>query len=661
MPVLKYWTGSAWSALAGQGSVIYDGFRRRYSGSNYSLPAGVATAIVYDLVVDAQGTSIFTWDGTNKWIVIPSDGVYYIHANAQGENNAWPATQVYQEIRVNGVGVSLQYPSGSLYDSIENDIVITLKANDKVQIIQYSTVNTTARVTTGTAGSPMAPTLSIWRIGTGPPGPQGPVGLTGPDIAAAQSSYFHAQLSGPAGAMGNGSFTTIAWGAPILSNGITWSAGQAGNIFSTNTGRYHVSAQICATVGASASAWLIGAINHYNASSVLKSTRQVVGTGSGASWYSEVVVEGIFDVVAGDFFQVAVQPNNTTSALDNRSYVEIIPVGGVKGDKGDTGPDITAAQSSYFYGQAVQATNQPAGTNNVVSWAAVYNNGFTGIPGTNITITNAGRYLVHFTATVLTSAGMVNTGTTVRLLDSVNTVKVSRDTIGGADLNGGTWADIVATHIFDCAAGDKIQCFTSVATGTYTLDGRTWVSIVPVGGVKGDKGDTGSSGGPVPIGGTTNQIIVKQSATDMNVAWANPIGRCIARRNGTIGGALLNAYAGAKTPVHYVTAIMETGRLYLIQFTFRAIQRDRGMYSILEKDSVAYAAFDNYISAATIINGNNWTSANICWLVPGTGNEGSHQWRQMAVAAVTGFQSQIYNNDGGYAAVFDMGPDPGNQ
>lgn len=55
-----------------------------------------------------------------------------------------------------------------------------------------------------------------------------------------------------------------------------------------------------------------------------------------------------------------------------------------------------------------------------------------------------------------------------------------------------------------------------VETGTWQFkigDGVTAWNSLPYGGL------VGPSGGPVPVGGTAGQIIVKDSATDFDVSW----------------------------------------------------------------------------------------------------------------------------------------------
>ena len=165
----------------------FDGFRRRSSAASpISIPNATATAFTFDTVVDTQGGSTYAWDPTNLWITIPADGVYYIQATVQGNNQVWSATNVYLDLRVNGNTVALQYPSGSSFDSMECTTEMVLHAGDHVQVFIYGNLGTTVQVRSQTpsAGAPMSPTLSIWRSGTGVQGATGPQGAQGIQGAA---------------------------------------------------------------------------------------------------------------------------------------------------------------------------------------------------------------------------------------------------------------------------------------------------------------------------------------------------------------------------------------------------------------------------------------------------------------------------------------------
>lgn len=166
------------------------------------------------------------------------------------------------------------------------------------------------------------------------------------------------------------------------------------------------------------------------------------------------------------------------------------------GATGPVGPDITQAQSSYFTTTAVQ-TNTIGTAYAITTWAgpASLNNGFT-FPanGTNITVVNAGRYLVTTVYSIVTSGAVLNGSILIQQLNSALTVKVGREFVTGADINGAAWTNWAGQAMFDCVAGDIIRSSTSISAGTYNLDARSYITIVPVGGTKGDKGDPGANG-----------------------------------------------------------------------------------------------------------------------------------------------------------------------
>lgn len=177
---------------------------------------------------------------------------------------------------------------------------------------------------------------------------------------------------------------------------------------------------------------------------------------------------------------------------------------GPPGATGPTGPDIAQQQSSYFYTAAVAASGLAAAGNRVVTWAypTYQNNGFTfPASGTNITITRAGKYLVDAMISVTTSGGSINGSVTITQLNAALATVASRDFITGAAPAAATWAQWEGHALLDCAVGDIIQVFTNNATGTYNLDARSYLTIVPVGGTKGDPGPTGIPGSAANIGG----------------------------------------------------------------------------------------------------------------------------------------------------------------
>jgi hypothetical protein len=140
-------------------------------------------------------------------------------------------------------------------------------------------------------------------------------------------------------------------------------------------------------------------------------------------------------------------------------------------------------------------------------------------------------------------------------------------------------------------------------------------------------------------------------------------GSLVAWRYGRINGLVLNANGGAWSPTNFVTATMVAGHLYMYQQTARAIGPN-GAWLRLQRDGADYVdpnsggTTDYYVpivsSAYSALAGQ--------WFLQGSvaGNAGSHTWRTVAVTlnASTG---NYYDNSGGFAALWDLGLDPGSQ
>ena len=135
----------------------------------------------------------------------------------------------------------------------------------------------------------------------------------------------------------------------------------------------------------------------------------------------------------------------------------------------------------------------------------------------------------------------------------------------------------------------------------------------------------------------------------------------VAWKQGTTSPLTLNANGGAFSPVGIVTATMVAGRLYRYEITARAISA--GAYLKLQRDAVDYTGglglFDYYIPYPYT---SGYTASAASWLIVGSyaGNAGSHTWRVSATGAGAA-TSQWYDGNGGYAAIYDLGPDPGTQ
>lgn len=165
--------------------------------------------------------------------------------------------------------------------------------------------------------------------------------------------------------------------------------------------------------------------------------------------------------------------------------------------------------------------------------------------------------------------------------------------------------------------------------------------------------------------------IVTELGSDPSGAFASVQARfgaqqaLLAWKRGTTVGLLLNAVGGIASPIAYVTATMVAGRLYRYEALARAL--GNGAYLRLQRDGANYpdpvsgSAPDFYIPPAPA-GGNTYSHMNYAILLRGSdpGNAGSHTWRLTATSATTG-TSAYYDDNGGYAAIWDLGPDPGTQ
>lgn len=517
----------------GPAASVFDGFTRRYTtgvDGSFNLPVG-SNAIPLGTIVSASGAT-YTPNAGNTVFTIPADGVYDISAQASSYASGWPADQVIMLFVVNGIAIAREYPKqGFGYQSITMAISYPLKAGDGISLVLYTGVATTVRMFPGGSSiDPPGPYLSVWRQGTGPPGAQGIQGPVGPDIAAAQSSWLSAQASSPTAALTANTHNIVTWGSNITLNGFTMAALNQ-NITVVNPGRYRVSAQLSLWHETTAGTSDFIRILHYSAANAVKGERQHLAGGAYSSnSNSGPTAEALFDAVAGDYFQISIWPNVAGVKIDmgnNRSWVLVVPVGGVKGDKGDVGPDIAMAMSSWWMSNfnapttltggapAVALTPSAARTSSGFALASV-----SGV-GTGIQATNAGRYRVGYHLSTYGTALSYYVDAQIvqyRGATAINTWSMVGSAIASANL----WSPGDGEQIVDMLAGDIIVIRANSDVNRSLDISRCYVTIMPVGGNKGDKGDKGDPGGPIATGGKPWQVITKQSTADYDVVWRTP-------------------------------------------------------------------------------------------------------------------------------------------
>ena len=93
---------------------------------------------------------------------------------------------------------------------------------------------------------------------------------------------------------------------------------------------------------------------------------------------------------------------------------------------------------------------------------------------------------------------------------------------------GGSWSDLVALSSLKGADGtngvDGQEVSLQVSGGyiQWRLGTGVWTDLIALSALKGDTGATGATGAGVVVGGTTGQILTKNSSTDYDTSWQNP-------------------------------------------------------------------------------------------------------------------------------------------
>jgi len=506
------------------------GTRRRHS-VNQAVPQNAATLLQLDTQVDLLGTETWAYDTTNRWVTIPSDGLYLVQGQIQGNGDVWAATTTYGALRINGVDVALQYPSGSQYDVIQPVASLPLKAGDHVSLLLYQNVvaSSLVRGQASAAGAPISPMLAIWRMGSGAAGPQGVKGDPGDPGILANASYYYA-TSAQNMVIGT-TPSPIPWQTVLQASG--FSATPSAAIVCQQPGKYRVAAQLSGSV-TTASAYRICRLALYTSGGVAKATRDVVNPATPTNGWGTWFAEAIFDMVAGDY--VRVEPSadvNISLDQSGRNWVEISPIGGTKGDTGPQGPDVTLVQSSSGY-LGVSAGPVTVSVWNVLGWLAPaapssFLNGFTlassGVANSNIVCTQAGRYRVQVELSVYNGAATAWTQVRLAQYNAAGTLIASHDLVGNGISTAGWYTGPSHEAMFQMAVGDYIQASMQPGTTGSSVDVRSSLLIQPVGGTKGDKGDKGDQGlpgGTIVAGGTTGQHLAKRSNADNDTLWTNP-------------------------------------------------------------------------------------------------------------------------------------------
>jgi hypothetical protein len=196
-------------------------------------------------------------------------------------------------------------------------------------------------------------------------------------------------------------------------------------------------------------------------------------------------------------------PTGNTGATGPQGPIGNTGPAGPTGPQGPAGQDsATAFLSAYFFSRAAGNTTVPPTTYTLLTLSAANtkSSGFSlvatgGPPPTDIQCQVAGRYLVLASITTL---GTVAADFTAYAVHTRGGTLIASNTVifsGGAN----AYTTKVAQLLVDLQVGDIIQS-AAYSSATRTVQGvNTSISIIPVGGAKGDTGATGAAGAP---GGT---------------------------------------------------------------------------------------------------------------------------------------------------------------
>jgi hypothetical protein len=486
-----------------------------YLGITSGAIPSAGTWVALTPIDNAAARNGFTVSGTH--LVATNAGRYRAHMQLSVSSTvaqAWMLVRMEQYNAANAlisqqdlVGTGM---SANWYTGVGHDAMFTMSAGD--YLIFYVNSNTTNATVDGRS------TILVHPIS----GQKGDTGPQGPDVTAAQSSYFFG-LNTMGTGIGTLAFGQLTWSS-IIANNISLSTGQSGlangAIVFSQTGKYLVNVSLGFSVSGGTSVSTVARFNQYSSGGTLKIQRDTFGNPVPAGQFSAANGSVIIDAVAGDYVQIYAQPNGATITVDTtRAWVEVVPVGGVKGDIGPQGPDVTAVQSSYWnslFASPASFTNTSYAQ--FLLAAPIKASGFTLSAGRAV-CSNTGRYRVGWHLSGSSSAGSGYLDVQIQQIRSGSAI-VSQSEVGASVGTANYWQPADGEIILDLVAGDAVQLNLAVNSGQWTPDvNRCLLSIIPVGGVKGDQGP---SGGPVPTGGTINQIIRKTGAPDFAVGWANP-------------------------------------------------------------------------------------------------------------------------------------------
>jgi hypothetical protein len=334
----------------------------------------------------------------------------------------------------------------------------------------------------------------IWPMG----GPKGDKGDTGPDFTASQSSYAYLGLV--AGAVTANTWAAVSFIAATppttFINGFTASGI---NLVAQNAGRYRVQLEVSLTGPTSPWAWAQLRLTQFNSGGTQIASHDMVSTGiSGNAFFAGPVHEVMFNMAVGDYIQGYVM-TPLAGNVDARSSILVMPVGGTKGDKGDPGIAGNLASANYWWGSFTgPATINPSTKVQLLPAAPALVQGFhLHANGTVAVCDVAGLYRIgihlsqswaartQYTDTYI----QVHDPTTMNILASSN--PVGSNNMGSSNDYNPSDGELIAS----LRVGDYVAVWMAVDAIHSFQASRSYLSIIPIGGAKGDPGTPGTSVG----------------------------------------------------------------------------------------------------------------------------------------------------------------------
>jgi hypothetical protein len=298
------------------------------------------------------------------------------------------------------------------------------------------------------------------------------------------------------------------------------------------------------------------------------------------------------------------------------------------------GAPAGAGRAQYYWSSRLVNTNMTATEVQVPVAAAYSAAGFT-LQGGSVVCQQAGKYMVTCVMSQNSSvAGGLHWNRIAQWRGATQIVQWSN--YGLAAVSGYPYGQVTAVALLDMAVGDGITLSCQAAEAGHTIDGSYSSLIVwPIGGPKGDPGPPGPPGGSLA-----------------------PV--CIARKIGNLTGVTLPGGGAAPMVLYTLNNVtMVAGRLYRVEWTARAQGSAEGFHGWLYRDGAQITVGGGTGDMYAQPGGATWNGIDYSWLIGDAASMGTHSWSVMGQAQAAG-TSAIYT-DGGYMAIFDLGPDPGAQ